>query len=256
MPLAAVHPLLCEDLGKRYGSTVALDGLDLIVRSRTVWGLVGPNGSGKTTALGCIAGLVRPDRGSVLVMGEDSSASRPRRHLAYVPDEPQGLDELTVSEYLGLLCSLHGAPRSFDVRAERLLDLLPLARRRHSRLGSLSRGLRRQVSVVGALALAAPLLVVDEATAALDPEAVVVLREGLCTTAARSAGVLLATQDLAFAERACDGVTLLREGRPIAAGPVSDVLGRYGARSLEEAFLAAVGEPELVREVREALDAR
>jgi ABC-2 type transport system ATP-binding protein len=256
MTLSIVHPLSCEDVAKRYGTTVALDGLQLVVRSGAVWGLVGPNGSGKTTAVGCIAGLLHADRGSVLLAGEELERPRSRRHLAFVPDEPQGLDELTVVEFLALLHALHQAPHGFEARAERLLALLPLARRRHVQLGALSRGLRRQVSVVGALALATPLLVVDEATAALDPEAVVVLREGLAAAAARGAGVLLATQDLDFAERVCDGVTLLRDGVTVAAGQLPEVLGRYGARTLEAAFLAAVGEPELGREVREALDAQ
>jgi ABC-2 type transport system ATP-binding protein len=255
MTLTVVHPLVCEDVAKRYGATVALEGLQLVVRNGTIWGLVGPNGSGKTTAVGCIAGLLSADRGCVLLAGEDLRQPQSRRHLAFVPDEPQGLDELTVAEFLELLQALHHAPHGFEARAERLLALLPLARRRHVRLGALSRGLRRQVSVVGALALATPLLVVDEATAALDPEAVVVLREGLAAAAARGAGVLLATQDLDFAERVCDGVTLLREGTTVTAGLLPEVLGRYGARSLEAAFLAAVGEPELAREVREALDA-
>ena len=256
MTLAAVHPLVCEDLAKRYGATVALDGLSLVVRSGVVWGLVGPNGSGKTTAVGCLAGLVRPDRGTGLLAGDDLRLARARRRLAYVPDEPHGLDELTVIEFLTLLRALHRSAEGFEERVERLLPLLPLAGRRHARLGALSRGLRRQVSVVAALALAAPLLVIDEATAALDPEAVVVLREGLAAAASRGAGVLLATQDLDFAQRACDGVTLLRDGVTVAAGLLPDVLARYRAGSLEAAYLAAVGEPELGREVREALGAR
>lgn len=256
MTLSCVHPLAVTGLSKRYGAIVAVDDLDLVVRGGSIWGLVGPNGSGKTTALACIVGLVAADSGELFVNGESGASLDARSRLAFVPDEPHGLDELTVVEYLDLFRSLHRAGRPYAIRSERLLELLGLAERRGALLGALSRGMRRQVSLIAALALAPPLLVVDEATAALDPEAVIVLREGLRAAAAQGCGALLATQDLHFAERVCDGVTLLSHGRTLATGPLATVLETFGAESLEQAFLAAVGEPELAHEVREALDAR
>lgn len=255
MTPSCVHPLVVAGLSKRYGRVVALDDLCLTVRAGSIWGLVGPNGSGKTTALACIVSLLAPDAGRTLVSAEPGGGVAARRRLAFVPDEPHGLDELTVDEYLALFRSLHAAGGEYGPRAARLLELLGLAGRSGALLGALSRGMRRQVSVVAALALAPPLLVVDEATAALDPEAVIVLREGLRAAAARSSGVLLATQDLAFAERICEGVTFLSHGRTLASGPLAAVLRSFEASNLEQAFLAAVGEPELARDVREALDA-
>ena len=115
------------------------------------------------------------------------------------------------------------------------------------RLGALSHGQRRVVSIVAALALARPLTVVDEATAALDPEAAVVLREALRATAGRGGGVLVATQDLFFAERVCDDVVLLSDGRVVAQGRVAEL------SPLEDAYLSAVGARDRAEEVRRAL---
>ena len=103
--------------------------------------------------------------------------------------------------------------------------------------------------MIAAFALARPLVVVDEATAALDPEAAVVLRDVLRTLAARGAGVLVATQELAFAERVCDRVVLLSAGSVVARGRTTDLV------PLEETFLAAVGAPARAEEVRRGLDA-
>jgi ABC-2 type transport system ATP-binding protein len=197
--------------------------------------------------LRAVAGLVRPHAGRILVNGLQQGSISARAQLAYVPDEPEGLDELAVSEYLSLVRALYREGVAFDARATALCDAFGLAARLRVRLGALSHGQRRVVSIVAALALARPLVVVDEATAALDPEATVVLREALRSAAAHGAGVLVATQDLSFAERVCDDVVLLSDGRVVAHGGVDEL------SPLEETFLAAVGAAERVAEVRGAL---
>ena len=249
-------PLVAEGVTKAYAGVPAVEDVDLAVASGAVAGLVGPNGCGKTTTLRIVVGLARPDVGRVTVAGlAQDGAPAVRRRVAYVPDEPSGLDELTVGEYLRLFAALYSAGGAFEARAASLLDAFALAARGASPLGALSHGQRRLVTMVAAFALRAPLVVVDEATAALDPEAVVVLRESLRALAAGGAGVLLATQDLHFAETVCDDVFLLSGGRVVAAGPVSSVLARYGGHSLEDAFLAAVGRAAPLDALRRALDA-
>jgi ABC-2 type transport system ATP-binding protein len=268
LPLSALvpsAPLLLEHVSKSFGPTRAVDGLELRVEAGLVAALAGPNGSGKTTALRLVVGLERPDAGRVLVDGAPAGSLPARRACAFVPDEPHGLDELTVRELLALVRALHrlesrglerrGADDRFEARAARLLDAFGLAPRAGVRLGALSHGLRRQASIVAAAALAPRLLVVDEATATLDPEAVIVLRETLRALARRGSGVLVATQDLHFAEQVADTVFLLNRGRLVAHGSVAALLSRYGAATLEAALLAAVGRPELVESVRESLDA-
>ena len=253
--LAPVLPLAAHGLCRRYGALVAVDGLDLQVSPGSIVGLVGPNGSGKTTALRLVTGLESPDAGRATVDGHPAGSLAARRSLAYVPDEPGGLEELTVGELVDLVGALHGCPDGYDRRALLLLAAFGLEPRSGDRLAALSHGLRRQVSIVAACALAAPLLVVDEATATLDPEAVIVLREALRAVAARGGATLLASQDLHFAETVCDEVWLLAHGTTVASGPLRSVLARYGAPTLEAAFLAAVGQSDLVASVRESFRA-
>ncbi len=244
-------PLVLEAtaIGKRFGSTVALADVTLRIPAGSIVGLVGPNGSGKTTALRMVAGLVRPDLGVVGVCGARAGTIEARQRLALVPDEPSGFDELTVVEYVSLLGRLYRVPAGHGPGPTALLDAFDLELLRDERLGALSRGRRRQVSFVAALALGTPLLVIDEATATLDPEAVVVTRSALRAHARRGGSVLLATQDLGFAESVCDSVTMLREGRVVTSGTPADVVRRFGARDLEEAFLVATGRPDLERDV-------
>ena len=245
--LVEVRPLAVEGLDVRYGAVRAVTDVDLDVAGGSVVGLLGPNGCGKSSTLRAIVGLLRPHAGSVRVGGLEQGPVAARAQVGYVPDEPDGLDELAVSEYLSLVRALYREGVAFDARASALCGAFGLATRLRTRLGALSHGQRRLVSIVAALALARPLLVVDEATAALDPEAVVVLREALRAAAALGAGVLVATQDLSFAERVCDDVVLLSDGRVVARGSVDEL------SPLEETFLAAVGAAARVEEARGAL---
>ncbi len=246
---------MARDLGKRYGTRVALDAVQLVVARGEIVGLVGPNGSGKTTLLHLVAGLTRPDGGGALVCGAPAGTLRARSSLAFVPDDPLGFDELTVIEQAGLLRSLYGAGPEWTDRVAALLEAFSLAGRRDTRLGTLSRGLRRQASFVSAFALGAPLVLVDEATATLDPEAVVVVRSILRAHARRGASTLLATQDLSFAEETCDMVVLLERGVVIDAGAPRELCERHACASLEDAFLHAVGRSTLTEDSERLLAA-
>ena len=250
-----VEPLTVRGLRVSFGGVAAVDGLDLSVAAGTIAGLVGPNGCGKTTTLRAVVGLVQTEAGSVLVDGVRGGTIAGRSRVGYVPDEPTGLDELTVREYTDLVGALWRADPDYGRRRDVLLDGFELSARQRAPLRALSHGQRRLVSIVAAAALDRPLLLVDEATAALDPEAVLALREVLRAVGARGAGVLLATQDLHFAEIVCDRVTLLSAGRAAADGTVAAVREQFGAATLEEAFVAAVGASGRLKELRGALRA-
>lgn len=250
-PDARPAALSCHGLVKRYGAAVAVDGIDFVVRRGSVVGLVGPNGSGKTTTLRLCAGLARPDAGRVLVDGMEQGTPAARARVGYVPDEPTGLDELTVAEYLDLVRALYRAGPEYAARARTLLAAFRLDGSERRPLGALSHGRRRATAVVAAFALRPVLAVVDEASAALDPEAVVALRDSIRALALGGAGVLIATQDLFFAERTCDEVVILASGRVEARGPVG------AAGSLERAVLATLGEERShVTAIRSALGCR
>jgi ABC-2 type transport system ATP-binding protein len=229
---------------KRYGDKTVVCELSLAVEVGMVASLVGPNGCGKTTTLGMIAGLRIPDEGRISVLGyfTDVSPLDARRNLAFVPDTPSGFEQLTVREYMDLYRNLYRQPRAhYEERAQVVLEAFGLLECNETNLGELSHGIRRKVATTAALSLDVPIILIDEPTAGLDPESVVVLRRLIRHVRRIGSAVLLATQDLAFAERACDRLFLIHDGRLVADGSPVSLLERYGANSVEEAFLAVTG---------------
>ena len=222
-------------LVRRYGDAVGLGGVDLVMARDEILGLVGPNGSGKTTLLHAVAGLSRPDEGRVVVCGHQAGSREARASLSFVPDEPAGFDELTIREFGALVQTLYGVGNEWHRRFDVLVSAF--------------------ATIVVAFAVATPLTLIDEATATLDPEAVVVLRSLVRANARHGGATVLATQDLAFAERACDCVVLLDRGVIADAGPPDELCTRYGCDRLEDAFLEAVGRHDLGRETDRALAA-
>ena len=248
-----VQPLVVRGLVVTFGAVRAVDGVDLDVGSGSVVGLVGPNGCGKTTTLRAVLGLVPVAEGSVRVDGLVGGSLPARRRSAWVPDEPGGLDELSVDELLALVSALWDVRDGFARRADVLLGAFGLHGRRAEQLGSLSHGQRRLAAIVAGFALDRPLLLVDEATAALDPEAVLLLRELLRATASRGRGVVVATQDLHFAESVCDRITLLSAGRAVAEGSLDELRSRFAAATLEAVFVRALRTGDRLEEARRAL---
>jgi ABC-2 type transport system ATP-binding protein len=249
------EPLVVRGVSKRFGASVALDDVDLLVGTGSIVGLVGPNGSGKTTLLRLVAGLLSSDTGSIVIAGAPAGSEMARASSALVPDEPTGFDELTGAEFIALAHALWRADEVAGRRARALAHAFGLEERLGQGVGTLSRGLRRQVSAVAALSLGTKLVLVDEATATLDPEAVVVLGEALRALSARGAGVVLATQDLHFAGAVCDEIVLLHHGVIIDRGSPAGLRARHVAESIEDVFLAALGDASLRSRVRDAFRA-
>jgi ABC-type multidrug transport system ATPase subunit len=252
-PTAAA--LDADGVWKRFRGVTALESIELRVAAGSVVGLVGPNGSGKTTLLRAVAGLLEIDAGSIRVVGARAGSPPARAATALVPDDPQGFDELTGTEFTRLVHTLWAADDEARERSHLLASAFGLGDRLEQRLGTLSRGLRRQVSAVAAFSLAPPLVLVDEATATFDPEAVIVLSEAVAALAARGCAVLLATQDLHFAGAVCHEIVLLHRGAVIDRGTPDALLSRHAAQSLEDVFLAALGDGRLRERVRDAFRA-
>lgn len=225
---------------KRFGDVVALDRVDLCVRAGEIVVLVGANGSGKTTLLHVAAGLCRPDAGAALVSGARAGSMTARRATALVPDQPAGLDELTVEEHVRLAAGLASAPRAPGDAAIAQLGLAPL---RASRMDGLSRGQRRRAALAAALAAEPSLLLVDEATSTLDDAAVEALVAALRAHAGRGGAAVVATHDLTFARWVADRVALLSDGAIVAGGPVATLTGIAALRSgaLDGAGVGEVG---------------
>jgi ABC-2 type transport system ATP-binding protein len=234
--------LLVRGLGHRYGQHVALSGVDVTVAAGSVTAVIGPNGAGKSSLLRVCAGLLPLQAGTVDIGGEGGPENiEARRQFTYVPDVPSGYERLTIGEYVGLFGSLQEAGPAYEAMIRAQLDAMHLAGSLNRELGGLSEGTRRKVSIVAAFAAARQLVMVDEATAALDPEAVLVLESLLKWLRGSGKAAVIATQDLDFAERVSGHVVLLHDGRVVAADTPGRLRARFDADSLRGVFAAATG---------------
>ncbi|HEV7882484.1 MAG TPA: ABC transporter ATP-binding protein [Solirubrobacteraceae bacterium] len=210
--------LAVNGLCKRYGRLEALIGFDIALAAGDCVALTGPNGSGKTTALGAIAGLLTPTAGTVSVAGhpmhEEPAAIEARRRLAFVPDQPLLYDDLTVANHLRLVAQAHGVDRDgLEGHIATLLDRLALAHRSDFLPHELSRGMRQKAQLACALIRPFDVLVLDEPVAGLDVAAVETLAAILEEQRARGAAVLFSTHEPQFAARVADRTVVLRDGR-------------------------------------------
>lgn len=220
-PAALAPAVVVTGVTKTYGSTVAIDNVTLSVPQGSVYALVGPNGSGKTTLFKLLAGLVRPDSGTMAVMGEPVRAGeRPPGCLAFVPDGCALYDYMTVVEHTAFAAQF--AQRWDSGFAQRSLQGLGLPL--HKRVGQLSQGQRTQVALVLALSQRPDLLILDEPTANLDPiRRREVHRLVIGEASARGQTILLSSHNLTEVERVADRVGFLRQGRLIAERLVDEI---------------------------------
>ena len=224
-------------LTKRYGQTVALDGLDLSIRRGEVYGFLGPNGSGKSTTIRLLLGLHRPSSGSASLFGTDVQADHGAAHarLAYVPGEPGLWPTLNATETFTLLAALRGGTDE-RYRAE-LIDRFELDVRK--RIRSLSKGNRQKVALIAALSTRAELLLLDEPTSGLDPLMEIAFRDSISEARARGQTVFLSSHILSEVEALCDRLGILRDGRLVDEGTLSE-LRRLRTRTVEVRFSADV----------------
>jgi len=208
-------------LRKSYGKTVALDGLDLSVGEGEVHGFLGPNGSGKTTTIRILLGLLRGDGGTARLLGGDPwrDATALHRRLAYVPGDVTLWPNFTGGEVIDLLGRLRG---SLDAkRRASLLERFDLDPTKKAR--AYSKGNRQKVALISALASDVELLILDEPTSGLDPLMEAAFRD--CIEEERHSGrtVLLSSHILSEVEALCEGVTIIRAGRAVESGTLAEL---------------------------------
>jgi ABC-2 type transport system ATP-binding protein len=226
---------------KTYGSTRALDGIDLTVSTGEVHGFLGPNGAGKTTALRVLLGLARTDRGTATLLGRDPwrDAVELHRRLAYVPGDVALWPNLTGGETVDLLGRLRGGldqSRRDDLMARFSLDPTKKGR-------SYSKGNRQKVALVAALASDVELLLLDEPTSGLDPLMGAEFRRCIAEERDRGRTVLLSSHLLSEVESACSHVTIVRDGRTVESGSLADL--RHLTDVVVDAELVASPPPRL-----------
>jgi ABC-2 type transport system ATP-binding protein len=228
-------------------ATVAVDDLDLDIRSGELYALLGPNGAGKTTTLRMVAGLQRADAGSIKIFGIDaiSDPLAAKAVVAWVPDEPLLYDKLSPLEYLEFVAGLWRVDAALaERRAEQLLRELSMWDHRTARCETFSRGMKQKVALAGALIHAPRLLILDEPLTGLDAAAARQVKLLLAERVAAGATVILTTHILEVAERMADRIGIIRAGRLVAQGTLAELQAANAAdATLEELFLALASEP-------------
>jgi ABC-2 type transport system ATP-binding protein len=217
----AAKPIQAAGLTKRYGETLALDGLDLSIEPGEVYGYLGPNGAGKTTTIRLLLGIHRPTRGRSALFGIGAWADpvEAHRRVAYVAGEPFLWPGMTGAETMEFLARLHGGTdRAYRDELVRRFDLDT-----KKKVRALSKGNRQKVQLVAALATRADLLVLDEPTSGLDPLMEMTFRECIREARERGQAVFLSSHILSEVEAICDRVGILKEGRLVDQGTLAEL---------------------------------
>ena len=236
--------LATRNLSKRFDRP-AVDNLDLTIYGGEFYCLLGPNGAGKTTTLRMVAGLLKPDAGSITIDGIDalSHPVEAKQITAWLSDEPMIYDKLTPYEYLEFVAGLWRIdPKMAEARSKELIAWLGLEAQAHDRCEGFSKGTRQKVALAGALVHDPKLIILDEPLTGLDAGSARQVKNVLRERVTAGGTVIMTTHILEVAERMADRIGVIANGRLIAEGTLDELRVKTGAAgtSLEDTFLALV----------------
>lgn len=223
------YAVRCCGLNKRYGRQQAVSDVSLEVAPAEVVGLLGPNGSGKTSVVKMILGLVEPDAGTITIFGRPASDPQARAHVGYLPELFRYQPWLSANEVLTLHARLTAVDVSTDARRD-CLQAVGLAARAGDRVGTFSKGMQQRLGLAVALVTRPQLVVLDEPTSALDPLGRADVRDLILELKTRGVAVLLNSHLIDEVERVCDRVVILDNGRVAASGTLTELLGQRKLR--------------------------
>lgn len=235
--------IIFEHVTKEYPTKLALEDLNLQIEDGEIFGLIGHNGAGKTTAIKALTGIHEPTSGRVLVGGYDVQVDplKTKAMIGYVPDSPDMFLQLSAREYWDLIASIYGVSDEEKVaRLKSLLETFPLERTNEA-LNSYSHGMRQRVFLIGALLPNPSVWVLDEPMTGLDPEASYRLKEMMRTHAKEGNTVLFSTHVLEVAETLCDRIAILQRGHLIFLGTMEELKAQHPGEGLERIYLKLIG---------------
>ena len=227
---------------KLYGDFRAVHDLSFTVAPGDVLGLVGPNGAGKTSTLRALAGILQPSGGTIHIDGIDlvQEPVRAKRRLAFIPDEPQLFEYLTVVEHLRFMGRLYGV-RDAETRIDPLLAELELDAKRDALPSELSRGMKQKLAIACGLLHDPAALMLDEPLTGLDPVGIRRMKETIAGRARAGTAVILSSHLLHLVEELCTRLLVIRRGERVAYGTVDEIVAErpeLAGRSLEDLFIA------------------
>jgi ABC-2 type transport system ATP-binding protein len=228
-----------RSLQKTFDNFVAVDDVSAAIPAGSVFGLLGPNGAGKTTTLRMLMDIIAPDSGEVLFFGRGRRRSDLER-IGYLPEERGLYRKMTVTDHLVFLAQLHGVSRRQAYPAiDRLLERVELTRWSKSKVEELSKGMQQKIQLVGTLLHEPEILVLDEPFAGLDPLNQSLFKDILAEFKNSGKTILLSTHVMEHAEKLCDQICLISQGRVVLSGELREIKRGFGGRSYR---LVAAGD--------------
>lgn len=234
--------LKIEGLTKAYGNKKAVDNLSLHIQKGEIYGFIGHNGAGKTTTLKSCAGILRFDAGEIFIDGisikQDPIACKKR--IAYIPDNPDLYEFLPGVKYLNFIADVYGVGKAErEARIAKYAALFELTGDLAQPVNAYSHGMKQKLALIAALIHAPSLMIMDEPFVGLDPIAAHALKGIMHEICASGGAIFFSTHVLEVAEKLCDRIAIIRQGRLVIAGPTDEVRGNS---SLENVFLELEGE--------------
>jgi len=231
-----------RDLTKEFDGLVAVDGLDMEVHSGEIFGLLGPNGAGKTTTIRMLLDIIKPDRGTIRILGEPLT-ERTKERIGYLPEERGLYRSVRLLDCLIYLGELKGMGRAqARERALALLERVELADQARSKIKELSKGMQQKAQFVATILHDPELVILDEPFQGLDPLNVELVKEMILEMREEGKTVVLSTHQMNLVEELCNRILLINQGRAVLYGPLAEIKARYAQHSVILSCEGPLGE--------------
>lgn len=237
---------------KYFGDTPAVNGIQFTVQDGEIYGLLGPNGSGKTTVMKIMVGLLPPTNGEILIDGKVHNPVAIKEMVGYVPESPILYESLTPYELFNLVGKIRKMGSHLESKVTNLVRAFEIEKYCNQLVGTLSFGTKQKVSIITALMHDPRILILDEAMNGLDPKSARILREILITFKKEGKTIVFSTHILPLAEMICDRMGVIHKGKLITEGTVSQLKEVAHEKNLEDVFLTLT---ESKKDIKEILDA-